>query len=953
MLSLQIGMRVSGSIWIPLLLAGTVLAQSVGLGVQHRHQGGSATFLTVLRDTTDTAATPSLSDTLLSPQRQDSLASRVLPEEEDTALGGFEVVDTIPFIPARDTMQRPDSLRLTDPCLYHYYVAVKDSLTHRIVVDSLLANHKALRDSASFLLHDGDTTRALAFAELAVRDSIDGHRVDSLYLADSTDIAVRRFNAWYASLSKKERRRYDYEQALPAKLHRMDSIFAVKDSLRAIRDSIRQNTPRILSTYAVPDSMYYKRIFTWTHDPAFNKLAVKDLDTTYNHYFYDEPFFREDVNVSYLGVIGTAVQPFDFTKRKSSSGVSFYTPYEVYTYSPETLPMYNTKTPYTELSYHGTIFANKEKEEDNIRIFTTQNILPSLNFTLEYKRYGSGGMLLNENTFNKTVVAAGNYLGENYVAHGGYIYNRIKHSENGGMQETRWIRDTTVDAREIDVNLLNAQNLTTRHTFFYNQSYRIPLSILDHFRERRELKAERAFRDTVLAHGDSAAIAAMEDSLARLSQQRATARAEADSIRAARGGATFFIGTSSEYSTFRKVYTDQITDDGGRNFYNNAFYINPSVSYDSLRVMKLDNKVYLRLQPWADRSVVSKIEGGVGDKLLSHYLFTPKSYLQAPENVRWNTFYTYAGVEGHLSENIWWQGYGEMGLTGEEAGDFILRADAGFQFFPFRRARKSPVSFQAGFESSLQRPDFYAEHFYSNHYKWDHDFDKTSQTRITASLDIPRWDLNLRAGYSLVTGHVYYDTLGISRQHGGPISVLNLSLQKNFTLLNLIHLDHRALFQLSSEPDVLPLPAAALNVRYYLQFPIVRNVLNFQFGANVWYNSPWYAPGYNPVAGTFTLQKREKYGDCPYIDLFINAQWKRACLFIKVGNVGLGWPMDHPDYFSAHGYIRPGQTFKIGIHWPFYAQPGKNESVSGKASSGMGGGSGVGGAGLGRKLGGN
>lgn len=940
-------MKASGSIWIPFLLACTVLVQSVGLGIQHRSRTLSTPLMAVFRDTT-----PESPDTLLPPSQADSLLRKGLPEEEDTTLFGFEVIDTIPFIPARDTMHVPDSLRLTDPFLFRYYVAVKDSLTHRIVVDSLLSSHLALRDSARATMERGDTLSSLDYFRLSRLDSLDGHRVDSLYLADSTETAIRRFNAWYSSLSKKERRKYEYEKALPAKLHRMDSILAVKDSLRAIRDSIRQNTPRILSTYAVPDSMYYKRIFTWTHDPSFNKIYTKDLDTSYNHYFYDEPFFREDVNVSYLGVIGTAVQPFDFTKRKSSSGVSFYTPYEVYTYSPETLPMYNTKTPYTELSYHGTIFANKEKEEDNIRIFTTQNILPSLNFTLEYKRYGSGGMLLNENTFNKTVVASANYLGENYLAHGGYIYNRIKHSENGGMQETRWIRDTTVDAREIDVHLLKAENLTTRHTFFFNQSYRVPLSLLDDLRERRTLKAEQALREAVLAQGDSTAIDAMEDSLARVTAARAEARAIADSIRAERGGAAFFIGTSSEYSTFRKVYTDHITDDGGRQFYHNTFYLDPAVSYDSLRVMKLDNKIYVRLQPWSDRAVVSKIEGGVGDKLLSHYLFTPKSYLQSPGNVNWNTFYAYAGAEGHISDAVWWQGFGQMGLAGEEAGDMILRADAGLRFYPFRRARKSPVSFQAGFASTLQRPDFYAEHFFSNHYKWDNDFDKTSRTEVTAALDIPRWDLNVKAGYSLVTGHIYYDTLGIVRQHGGPVSVLSLSLKKNFTLLNFFHFDHQALFQLSSEPDVIPLPAAALNCRYYIQFPIVRNVLNFQFGANAWYNSPWYAPGYNPVAGTFTLQKREKYGDCPYFDIFINAQWKRACIWLKIGNAGLGWPMDHPDYFSAHGYIRPGQTFKIGLHWPFYTQPGRNESVSGKASSGMGGGGGGGrGGGLGGGLG--
>jgi len=855
-------LRLSG-ILLPLALAGAILAQNVGFGVRRAPASGR---MWTLRG--DTLLTDSLQrDSVFS----DSLTLQALPEAEDTTLGGFDDEIVEPKILARDTMKVPDSLQYTDPFLYKYYIAVKDSLTHRQVVDSLRA----------------------------AGDTLDWMIVDSLYLRDSAETAVRRFNEWYASLDKQARKRYDYERKMEVKLRRIDSTMKVRDSLRAIRDSIRQSTPRILATPALPDSLLYKRIITWTHDPSFNTMEVHDLDTNYNYHFFDEPFFRKDVNASYLGVVGTAVQTFDYMKREYGEGVGFYRPYEVYTYSPATLPMYNTKTPYTELSYHGTLLANKEKEEDNIRIFTTQNILPSLNFALEYKRYGSGGMLLNEDTFNKTFVASANYLGERYLAHGGYIYNRIKHKENGGIVDNFWIRDTTVDTREISVNLSNAQNVITKHTVFFDQSYRIPLTFL--------------IRDSVK-------------------------RARADSL-GSRSTSTAFIGTSSELSGYRKIYTDEITDDDGRNFYNNTFYINPKSSYDSLRVVKFENRLYIRLQPWTEDAVVSKIEGGIGDKMQSHYLFTPRSYLVLPENTVWNTFYTYAGAQGRIGKNIFWHGTGQLNLIGDEAGDFFVKADAGLDLYPFRRARKSPLSLRADFETSLRRPDFYEEHFYSNHYKWENDFDKVSTTRIRGSIDIPRWRLSLSAGYALLTGNIYYDETGVVQQNTHPMSVLSISGKKNFVLLNLFHFDHRAVFQVSSKPEVLPLPAAALNFRYYLQFPVVKNVLDLQFGANVWYTSPWYAPGYNPVTGTFTVQQSEKYGDCPYIDLFLNAQWKRACLFVKIGNIGMGWPMDHPDYFSAHHYIRPAQTFKIGIFWPFYMQSARNDSVSGKVSSGMGGGS--------------
>ena len=76
---------------------------------------------------------------------------------------------------------------------------------------------------------------------------------------------------------------------------------------------------------------------------------------------------------------------------------------------------------------------------------------------------------------------------------------------------------------------------------------------------------------------------------------------------------------------------------------------------------------------------------------------------------------------------------------------------------------------------------------------------------------------------------------GIARQHGPAMSVLSASLRKEF-VLGPVHLDHRALLQLSSEPEVVPLPILALNLRYYLQFVVQRdelrrNVMVMQIGS--------------------------------------------------------------------------------------------------------------------------
>ena len=356
---------------------------------------------------------------------------------------------------------------------------------------------------------------------------------------------------------------------------------------------------------------------------------------------------------------------------------------------------------------------------------------------------------------------------------------------------------------------------------------------------------------------------------------------------------------------------------------------------DSLRVMRFENRAFLRLQPWKDDAIVSKIDVGIGDKLLNHYIFKPSDYLQGSSNVVQNSVYLYAGANGQFKKYLTWNAKGDYTFLGSEINDFGIEANLTMNAYPFRRARKSPLTLEAHFETSLREPDYYEQHLFTNHYKWDNDFSKISKTKAEASLSIPRWKLAASFGYALLSNNIYYDTLGIVRQNTKPMSVMTATLSKDFRLWK-FHLDHRATFQLSSNEEVMPLPMLALNLRYYLQFDVVKNVMQMQVGANGTFTTRWYAPAYNPVLGVFHNQNVEKFGDSPYIDVFANIQWKRVSLFFKAVNLNMGWPLKKADYFSAAGYIMPQRAFKFGISWPFWTLAGKNNKtgVSGGSASG-------------------
>ena len=912
--------RLIAKIWVPTLLVLMAAVQSFGIDAARAisfRKTADSLILTRLDDTVaaadiaidslHTVLTDSLpADTLLT----DTLLTDTLPGTDSVA------IDTLILSP-RDTIVVPDSLRETDPFKFKYYIALKDSITRFMVRDSLI--------------QAGDT--------------LELQKLDSLYIKDSTETAIAAFNAWYASLTRKERRKYDAEQALPGLIAAANRKLEIKDSIRAYKDSVIEATPRILETFAFPDSMLYKRIVTWKLDTRFHDLdGLRDqtVDTSFNRNFYDYPFMKEDVNATYLGIAGSPLQYYNYIRRQEEDNAIFYTPYMTWTLSPETLPQFNTKTPYTELCYWGTLFANQEKEESNIRILTTQNITPKFNFMLYYHNFKGNGMLKREDTGNRTAAISTNYLGDRYLMHAGFIYNRIERSENGGIIDKSWIRDTSVDAREIEVYLKDASNKLKKRTLFLDQSYRIPFTFLDKEvrAQRKAEKAEMARRDSIMASGDSTAIAAY---LAKEEAESRSAEGDMAADSLITDVTTAFIGHSTEWTVFRKTYTDKINDEYGKAFYHDRFYLNPFTSMDSLRVMRLENRAFIRLQPWSDDAIVSKIDVGIGDKLLSHYNFSPESYLIGPTNILHNSVYLYAGARGQYKNYFTWNANGDYTFAGHEINDFGIDGNITANFYPFRRHRTSPVTLRGHFETSLREPDYYEQHIYTNHFKWDNNFSKISKTKVEASVEVPRWKLSASFGYALLDNNIYYDTLGIVRQNTAPMSVMTAELRKDFKIWK-VHLDHKALFQLSSNEEVMPVPRLALNLRYYLQFDVVKNVMKMQIGANALYTTRWYAPAYNPVLGVFHNQKTEKYGNCPYVDIFVNVQWKRVSLFVKGVNINMGWPFKSVDYFTADGYIAPQRAVKFGITWPFWTLPGKKGSTgtSGvSASGGNRGGSGL------------
>ena len=162
-------------IWFPLLVVCVISLHAIGMSP--RASKGDPGFGFV------SAEGPQKPDTIKYKNIFIKRGSGKIIDEYDTSTF-LELSDTTPLVTARDSIFPPDSLKDIDPFRYKYYVAIIDSLVHSIVSDSLKN----------------------------AGDSIDWPILDSLYTLEYNARKKAEFDAWYAGLSKLERKKYDIEQ---------------------------------------------------------------------------------------------------------------------------------------------------------------------------------------------------------------------------------------------------------------------------------------------------------------------------------------------------------------------------------------------------------------------------------------------------------------------------------------------------------------------------------------------------------------------------------------------------------------------------------------------------------------------------------------------------------------------------------------------------------------------
>jgi hypothetical protein len=118
------------------------------------------------------------------------------------------------------------------------------------------------------------------------------------------------------------------------------------------------------------------------------------------------------------------------------------------------------------------------------------------------------------------------------------------------------------------------------------------------------------------------------------------------------------------------------------------------------------------------------------------------------------------------------------------------------------------------------------------------------------------------------------------------------------------------------DSSVIRIPNFISENSLYYENDLFKKALRLQVGASLYYTSAYYADAYMPVTDQFYLQDKKKYGNYPFVDVFINARIKTVRIFFKMDHINSGF--SGKKYVLTPGYPYPERAFKFGVSWRFF-----------------------------------
>ena len=604
----------------------------------------------------------------------------------------------------------------------------------------------------------------------------------------------------------------------------------------------------------------------------------------------------QSIAIAYTGNIGLPSQSRIFSERQEERDFIFADAYDHYIITPQNGYFYDTKIPYSHVTYNRA--GGAAKREEQLKILLTSNFGKKLNvgwdFDYIYSRgyyNSSGNKIINYRFF-------GNYLSDRYEAHAHIRNTNIVNGENGGLINDRNIthpEDFGVgrppDTKDYLTRMSDTWNRVRGKNFFLTHRYN--LGFYREMTEKEIARREQRALEREHEHQD-------HDELDE--QQPSTNDYAKEDIHANE----VFVPVSSIIHTFE--YEDHsrrfISNNNLDDLYPNMYGHLDSLPNDFTSSWRMKNTLALSLregfQDWVKAGFAAFIS------FEKRQFSLPGDSVSGTE--RYDEFSTFIGAEltkkrGSL---LTYDARGEFCIAGSDLSEFRLNGNIQSKFPVLGKTANLQAT---GYIKNVV-PAFYQRHHHSRYFWWDMNLKNVQRVYVGGSVALEETKTQLSVGVESIQNFVYFDSLSTPKQYDSNLQVITARFKQDFRY-KAFGWENELVYQLSSNNDVLPLPQLSAYTNLYVAFKLVK-VLSVQIGADVHYHTSYRAPYYEPATQQFRNQDEIKIGNYPLINAYANFHLKQARFFLSAYNLGSTF-IDNPAYFSMPHYPLNPMGIKLGI----------------------------------------
>lgn len=645
---------------------------------------------------------------------------------------------------------------------------------------------------------------------------------------------------------------------------------------------------------------------TWRLTNMFTHADTIPVDTATNLHQVNNPLYQQSLSWVTTGNIGAPAQSLYYADIRRHDGNIFLTPLLPYIEEPEEYVYYNTKTPYANFTYQNGY--PKRRSEEYVHILFTQNVNRRLNVGAKLQVRSSIGRFEHQRNDHADFRLHSSFNGDYYNCHGSLSYHKVSIQENGGIiGDSIFINpgeDKDDNPEDMPVKTMNGRNRTSLYRLFFTQSMEFA-------------HVERLDEDSVPYE-----------------------------VPVVTGYHTMHLETTHREFRMSDVSTDKLlfpaifpnTFQQGENF---KLY-DPNTVRDTTRYMSLSNTFQLKLTEeynslfrfgfrafiehrferytYPDGVFVEEKETQYGDVV-------KVIYYNKPQVTNVNSIYIGGEISKHRGENLSFDILAKYCLLDDtRMGSFVLdgRVNTSFPLF----GRRASVWGRGTLENRSPSP--WEENYVSNIYSWSNSLESEHGIRAQGGVRLDDWNTEISGYGAWEDNKVYFGADGVPCNSSKALFVCGAQLKFHLQAFGFNTIT-RCAVQYSDLEEVMPLPLFAVYTSNFFEHRFF-DVLTFQLGFDMQYNTKYYAAQYNPATMQFcspvgegqtltdksgkVVRQRRKVGGHPFLDPYVNIQIKRVRAYFKYSHVNSFW--SDRDYFIMPGYPANPHSMKFGISWNFY-----------------------------------